>query len=172
LPASNPRASPSSPVLIDWASITAADGPGSRPAPIRTRRRSSSLADRPRDEVPLRVPGPGQQDRSPQGGQLPGVALHRQVHDRPGHRPWHRRPGRLRGEGQARRPGAVGAEVLRREAAHGAQGRAARVRAGRERQRLDPDAAARPATPGVGFLRPGPEVELLQLRGAGRHRRR
>jgi hypothetical protein len=41
-PASNPRASPPSLVLIDWASITAADGSGPRPAPIRGWWRSSS----------------------------------------------------------------------------------------------------------------------------------
>jgi hypothetical protein len=51
LPASNPRASPPSLVLIDWASITTADGSGSRPAPIRSWRRSSSWM---RSQLPSR----------------------------------------------------------------------------------------------------------------------
>ena len=42
LPMSNPRASPPSLLLIDWASRTAADGSGSRPAATRTCARSRS----------------------------------------------------------------------------------------------------------------------------------
>ncbi|NXY94168.1 IS5 family transposase [Streptomyces sp. BR123] len=42
-PASNPCASPPSLLLIDWASITAADGSGSGPACSRTRRRNASV---------------------------------------------------------------------------------------------------------------------------------
>jgi hypothetical protein len=51
LPARNPRASPPSPVLIDWASVTAADGSGSRPALIRAWRRSWPWT---RSQVPSR----------------------------------------------------------------------------------------------------------------------
>ena len=42
LPMSNPRACPPSLLLIDWASRTAADGSGFRPAATRTRARGRS----------------------------------------------------------------------------------------------------------------------------------
>ena len=58
--------------------------------------------------------------------------------------------------GQAGRPGAVGAEVLRRQAAHGHQGRTDRVRAGRRRQRVDPHAAARSCRARCGAPPAGP----------------
>ena len=56
LPASKPRTSPPSLLLIDWASSTAADGAGSRPAAIRTWPRSSSWI---RSQVPSRRTGRG-----------------------------------------------------------------------------------------------------------------
>ena len=83
--------------------------------------------------------------------QLPGAPVRRQVHGQPGDHTRHRQVRRFRGAGQAGRPGAVGAEVLRRQDAHGPQGRPARLRAGRRRQRLHHHAAALPAAPGLGL---------------------
>ena len=59
------------------------------------------------------------------GRQLPGQAVHREIHHQPGDLARHRRRDRLRRAGQARRPGAVGAEVLRHPAGRRAQGRRA-----------------------------------------------
>ena len=59
---------------------------------------------------------PRRHRRRPAGRQLPGPPLHREVHDQPGHRARHRPRDRLGRAGQARRPGALGAEVLRRPA--------------------------------------------------------
>ena len=55
--------------------------------------------------------------------QLPRQALRRQVHDQPGDRARHRARGRLGRAGQARRPRAVEAGVLRRQAGADHQGR-------------------------------------------------
>ena len=74
--------------------------------------------------------------------QLPGPALRREVHDQRGDRARHRPRDRLRGARQARRPGAVGTEVLRDPAGRGDQGRRPGVGGARRPQRLDPDAAA------------------------------
>ena len=52
--------------------------------------------------------------------QRPDPALRGQVHDQPGHRPRHRARDRLGGGGQARRPGALEAGLLRRQAGAGA----------------------------------------------------
>ncbi len=60
----------------------------------------------------------------------------------PAHRPRHGRAGRLGRGRQARRPGALAAGVLRREAGPRAQGRHDRGGADGRPQRLDPDAAA------------------------------
>ena len=64
------------------------------------------------DEAPARRAA-----RRRRRGQPAGPALRRQVHDLPGRRARPRRRGRLGRGGQARRPGAVGAGVLRRAAA-------------------------------------------------------
>ena len=77
--------------------------------------------------------------------QPPRPPLCRQIHHQPRRRPGPRPRDRLRRDGQARRPGAVGAGVLRRQAATGHQGRADRVRADGRRQRLHPHPAAGPA---------------------------
>ena len=61
-----------------------------------------------------------QRGRLPEDGaakrQFPRQALHRQGDHQPGHRAWARRPYRLGGSGQARRPRGVVARLLRREA--------------------------------------------------------
>ena len=69
-------------------------------------------------------------------------ALHRQVHDQPGDRPRHRARGRLDRGGQARRPGAVEAGVLRREAVADPEGRHDRRGGDGRPERVDPHAAA------------------------------
>jgi urease subunit alpha len=68
-----------------------------------------------------------------QRGSLPGghgpqrqlrvPALHRQIHHQPGHHPWHRPRRRLDRAGQAGRPGALEAGLLRRQAEPDPQGR-------------------------------------------------
>ena len=79
---------------------------------------------------------------------------------------------RLGREGQARRPGAVVAGLLRREAGHDHQGRHDRRGADGRSQRLDPDAAAGALPADVRRLRPRAHRILggvrLQGRGAGR----
>lgn len=69
---------------------------------------------------------------------------------------------------ETRRPGAVGAEVLRRQAAHGHQGRPDLLCPDRRRQRFHPHPAALPPAPRLGLRGPCPGGELLQLRGRGR----
>ena len=72
------------------------------------RGRHPDLAGRARHEGASGVPR-----RRPAGRQRAGPALRRQVHDQPGDRARHRRRGRVGRGRQARRPGAVGPEVLR-----------------------------------------------------------
>ena len=86
--------------------------------------------------------------------QRPRQALHRQIHDQPGHRAWRLQAHRLGRKGQARRPRALDARLLRREARPHHQGRRDRRRADGRPQRLDPDPAARPLPPDVRRLRP------------------
>ncbi len=74
--------------------------------------------------------------------QLPRQALHRQVHDQPGDHARHRARGRLGRAGQARRPRAVEAGVLRRQAVADPQGRHDRRGGDGRPERVDPDAAA------------------------------
>ena len=88
--------------------------------------------------------------------QFPGQALRRQVHDQPGDHPRHRRACRLGRGRQARRPRAVVAGLLRRQARRSCS-RAALIawRADGRPQRLDPDAAAGALPADVRRLRPG-----------------
>ncbi|AIJ26317.1 urease, alpha subunit [Amycolatopsis methanolica 239] len=95
------------------------------------------LADRARDETP-----PWSTARRRRRGQPAGPSLCRQVHDQPGHRARDGRRDRLGRGRQARRPGVVGAQVLRREAARGAEGRVRRVGRDGRRERVHPDPAA------------------------------
>ena len=74
--------------------------------------------------------------------QLPGQTLHRQIHHQPGDRARPRARGRIDRGGQARRPGAVAAGVLRRQALADPQGRHDRRGGDGRSERLDPDAAA------------------------------
>ena len=74
--------------------------------------------------------------------QLPRQALHREVHDQPGDHARHRARGRLDRGGQARRPRAVEAGVLRRQAVADPEGRHDRRGADGRPERVDPDAAA------------------------------
>ena len=106
---------------------------------------------------------------------IPRQALRRQIHHQPGHRPWRVEAHRLGREGQARRPRAVDAGLLRREARPRHQGRRHRRRADGRPQRLDPDPAADPLPPDVRRLWPRADRNLADLRlrrGAGRRPRR
>jgi urease subunit alpha len=85
-----------------------------------------------------------------------------------GGRARHRRRGRVRGAGQAGRPGAVGAEVLRGAAARRPQGRDDRLGDDGGRQRLDPHPAAGAAPADVRCLRQGPGADVAALRRPGR----
>ncbi len=87
--------------------------------------------------------------RRRQQRQFPRQALRRQIHHQPRDRSWRVEAHRLDREGQARRPRAVDAGLLRREARSRGQGRRHRHRADGRPQRLDPDAAADPLPPDV-----------------------
>ncbi len=119
-----------------------------------------------------------------QRGALPGdparhdnarvKALRRQIHDQSGHHARHRACGRLDRSGQDRRPGAVEAGLLRRQAVDGDQGRDDRGGADGRSERVDPDAAARVRAAHVRRLRARAD-EVVHLRfasGAGRRHRR
>ena len=145
------------------------DGPGRRG-------RDPHLADRAQDEGAARLAGaargpPRDRGEGPQR-QLPGQALRRQVHDQSGDHPGHRPRGRLDRAGQARRPGAVEAGVLRRQAVAGGQGRDDRGGADGRPERLDPDAAAGALAADVRRLRRRPRGLVGDLRLAGGDRRR
>ena len=106
--------------------------------------------------------------------QLPRQALRRQVHDQPGAHPRHRARGRLDRGRQARRPGAVAAGVLRRQAVDDHQGRHDRRGADGRPECLDPDAAAGALPADVRRLRrrlPRHQREL-RVAGGARQRRR
>ena len=117
-------------VLDDLVGL-AGDGP-------RRRGDHAHLADRAQDEGAARHA----RGRPGDARQLPRQALHREVHDQPGDHARHRARGRLGRAGQARRPRAVEAGVLRREAGAGPQGRHDRRRRDGRPERVDPDAAA------------------------------
>ena len=87
--------------------------------------------------------------------QCAGQALHRQIHDqsRRSRTACRKHIGSVE-NGQARRPGAVVAGVLRRQAGHDHQGRHDRRGADGRSQRLDPDAAAGALPADVRRLRP------------------
>ena len=107
--------------------------------------------------------------------QLPRPPLRRQVHDQPGARAGHRPRGRLDRAGQARRPRALEAGVLRRQAVARAQGRDDRDGGDGRPERVDPDAAAGALSADVRRLRLGARGLVRHLRLAGgdrcRHRR-
>ncbi len=105
------------------------------------------------------LPGDGAAQR-----QRAGEALHRQIHDQSGDRAGHGARDRFDRGGQTRRPGAVVAGVLWREARSGDQGRQHRVRADGRSQCLDPDAAAGALPADVRRLRPRAGGTLHQLR--------
>ena len=125
------------------------------------------LAGRPRHEGAARRPR-----RRPPRRQRAGPPLRRQVHDQPRHRPRHRPRGRLGRGGQARRPRAVGSEVLRVAPRRRDQGRRDRVCRARRPERVDPHAAAGAHAPRAGRRGRGGGRPLADLRGAGRPRRR
>ena len=104
--------------------------------------------------------------------QLPRPPLRRQVHDQPGDRAGHRPRGRLDRARQARRPGALEAGVLRRQAVARAQGRDDRGGGDGRPERVDPDAAAGALPADVRRLRLGARGLVRQLRLAGGDRRR
>ena len=107
--------------------------------------------------------------------QCAGQALHRQIHDQSGHRAGPRARGRLGRGRQARRPRAVVAGVLRREARPGDQGRLHRDGADGRSQRLHPHAAAGalPADVRRVWRRAGGDLRDLRVggRAGGRNRR-
>ena len=91
-------------------------------------------------------------------------ALRGQVHRQPRHRPRHRPRGGLGRDGQARRPRALEAGVLRGQARAGAEGRVHRVVADGRRQRLDPHPAAPAHAPHVRGLRAGHGGDVAGVR--------
>ena len=101
-------------------------------------------------------------------------ALHRQIHHQSRDRARRFQDHRLGREGQARRPRAVVAGILRREARLHHQGRLDRRRADGRSQRLDPDTAAGALPADVRRLRPGPHcvVGRVHLEGRGEVRPR
>ena len=117
-------------------SMMSSDSPGDGPA---RRSHHPHLADRRQDEEAARLAaaGQGQGQR-----QFPRQALHRQIHHQPRDRAWRVEADRLGREGQARRPRAVVAGLLRRQAGLHHQGRLDRGSADGRSQRLDSDAAA------------------------------
>ena len=97
-------------------------------------------------------------------------ALRRQVHDQPGDHPRHRPARRQHRGGQAGRPGALRAGVLRRQAVPDPQGRPDRRRPDGRPERQHRDAAAGLHAAAVRRLRPG-AVEVvpdLRLEGVAR----
>ena len=98
-----------------------------------------------------------------------GQALRRQVHDQPGDRARHGGADRLGRGRQARRPRALAAGLLRRQAGPGDQGRHDRGGADGRSQRLDPDAAAGPLPADVRRLRP--RLRRERRRPSSRRRR-
>ena len=92
------------------------------------------LADRRQDEEATRRAAGGQGQRQ---RQFPRQALHRQIHHQPVDRARRLEADRLGGEGQARRPRAVVAGLLRREAGLHHQGRLDRGGADGRSERLD-----------------------------------
>ena len=91
-------------------------------------------------------------------------ALHREVHDQPGDHARHRARGRLGRGRQARRPRAVEAGVLRRQAGAGAEGRLHRLGADGRSERVDSDAAAGDDAADVRRLRPGDRRDVAGVR--------
>ena len=106
--------------------------------------------------------------RSPR--QLPRQALHREVHDQPGDHAGHRARRRFGRARQARRPRALEARVLRRQAEPDPEGRHDRGRDDGRCQRLDPHAAAGPPPSDVRRVRIGDGRHLRHLHVAGRGR--
>ncbi len=94
-------------------------------------------------------------------------ALRRQIHHQSGDRARRVEAHRLGREGQARRPGAVVAGVLRRQARHDHQGRLDRRGADGRSQRLDPDAAAGALPADVRRLRQGADRVVAGVRVEG-----
>ena len=113
------------------------------------------------------LPGDGPAQR-----QFPRQALCGEIHHQPRDRAWRLKARRLGREGQARRPCAVDAGLLRREARPHHQGRRDRRGADGRPQRLDPDAPARPLPADVPLARPRAAriVADLRLRRGARRR--
>ena len=91
-------------------------------------------------------------------------ALRGEIHHQSRHRPRRLEAHRLDREGQARRPRALDARLLRREARLHHQGRRHRRGANGRPQRLDPDPAADPLPPDVRLLRPRADGLVADLR--------
>ena len=123
------------------------------------------LADRRQDEEAARRAARRDLGRR----QPPGEALRRQVHDQPGHRPRPGRARRLDRGRQARRPRAVEAGLLRRQAGAGGQGRPDRLGRHGRSQCLDPDPAAGALPPDV--RRAGPGARARPRSRSSRRRR-
>ncbi|MGX1349416.1 urease subunit alpha [Bradyrhizobium elkanii] len=114
------------------------------------------------------------QDEGQRQRQFPRQALHRQIHHQPRDRARRVEADRLGRERQARRPRAVVAGVLRRQAGLRYQGRLDRCGADGRSQRLDPDAAAGALPADVRRLRQVAHRVLggVHLEGRGERRSR
>ena len=128
-------------VLDDVVGL-AGDGP-------RRRSHHPHLADGAQDEGAARHAAAGLDAQR----QFPRQALHRQVHDQPGDHARHLARRRLGRSRQVRRPRAVEAGVLRREAVADPEGRHDRRRGDGRPERIDPDAAAGALPPDVRRVR-------------------
>ena len=104
--------------------------------------------------------------------QFPRQALHRQIHHQPRDRARRLEADRLGGEGQARRPRAVVAGLLRRQAGLHHQGRLDRGGADGRSQRVDSDAAAGALPADVRRLRQVADGVLGGVHLEGRDHRR
>ena len=123
-------------------------------------------------KLPRRTRAPGGRARRVRQPAHP--PLRREVHHQPGDHPRHRARGRLGRGRQARRPGALEAGVLRRQAGAGAQGRVHRLGADGRSERLDSHPAAGEHAADVRGVRRrgGRDVAGLRLAALARSRDR
>ena len=132
----------------------------------RRRDGAALLADGAQDEGAARRAGRRQRAQR----QHPRQALRRQVHHQPGHRQRHRARGRQHRGRQVGRPGAVEADLLRRQAFADPEGRLHRGGRDGRPERQHPDAAAGALPADVRQLRRRAGARLAHLHEPGRGR--